>query len=297
MAFGGMPGRFVRAITVRRRAITLISLTVVAYALPAHAEPARDRPPVAGGTTAPESQQLDVIADADHVYYGGARPMRVTYVINGSEPMTVTVDAVRSRDGVTVAHWDQGIVAPGTALVTWDGTSDGRIQPEGLYLFRVTATPVSGGPTQVGGASIRFLRHRYPVRGAHGYGDSGARFGAGRGFGGHQGQDVFADCGTPLVAARGGKVQYRGFHGRAGNYLVIDGAGTDVDYVYAHMREPARFGVGRRVFTGQLIGHVGRTGDATACHLHFEMWSGPGWYAGGAPFDPLALLRAWDRVS
>jgi murein DD-endopeptidase MepM/ murein hydrolase activator NlpD len=139
--------------------------------------------------------------------------------------------------------------------------------------------------------------YRFPVRGAHDYGDVGARFGAGRGGGGHQGQDVFAECGTPVVAARGGVVARRAYQGRAGNYLVIDGAGTGVDYVYAHLREPARFGDGRRVFTGQLIGYVGRTGDATACHLHFEMWSGPGWYAGGAPFDPRASLRAWDRIS
>jgi murein DD-endopeptidase MepM/ murein hydrolase activator NlpD len=138
--------------------------------------------------------------------------------------------------------------------------------------------------------------YRFPVQGAHDYGDAGARFGAGRGFGGHQGQDVFAECGTPVVAARGGKVQQRAYHGRAGNYLVIDGAGTTVDYVYAHLREPGRFDTGRRVLTGQMIGHVGRTGDATACHLHFEMWSGPGWYAGGAAFNPLPLLRAWDRA-
>jgi murein DD-endopeptidase MepM/ murein hydrolase activator NlpD len=46
-----------------------------------------------------------------------------------------------------------------------------------------------------------------------------------------------------------------------------------------------------------LIGYVGRTGDATACHLHFEMWSAPGWYDGGRPFDPLPSLLAWDKSS
>jgi murein DD-endopeptidase MepM/ murein hydrolase activator NlpD len=49
--------------------------------------------------------------------------------------------------------------------------------------------------------------------------------------------------------------------------------------------------------TGQIIGAVGRTGDATACHLHFEMWSAPGWLTGGQPFDPLAFLKAWDVYS
>jgi murein DD-endopeptidase MepM/ murein hydrolase activator NlpD len=92
-------------------------------------------------------------------------------------------------------------------------------------------------------------------------------------------------------------VQFRGFHSRSGNYVVIDGAGTGVDYVYAHLRDPGRFAVGRHVFTGQLIGFVGRTGDASACHLHFETWSPAGWYSGGAPFDPAPWLRAWDKTS
>ena len=48
--------------------------------------------------------------------------------------------------------------------------------------------------------------------------------------------------------------------------------------------------------TGQSIGDVGMTGDATACHLHFEMWGGPGWYTGGAPIDPLPFLKAWDAL-
>ena len=32
------------------------------------------------------------------------------------------------------------------------------------------------------------------------------------------------------------------------------------------------------------------------CHLHFEIWSAPGWYDGGKPFDPLPQLQAWDAA-
>jgi murein DD-endopeptidase MepM/ murein hydrolase activator NlpD len=51
------------------------------------------------------------------------------------------------------------------------------------------------------------------------------------------------------------------------------------------------------VRTGEPIGAVGSTGSSTACHLHFELWTAPGWYEGGSPIDPLALLRKWDSYS
>ena len=54
--------------------------------------------------------------------------------------------------------------------------------------------------------SFRFLDHKFPVRGKHDYGQEMARFGAGRSGHSHQGHDVFAKCGTPLVAARGAEV-------------------------------------------------------------------------------------------
>ena len=67
--------------------------------------------------------------------------------------------------------------------------------------------------------------------------------------------------------------------------------------MYAHLRQPAMVNKGQRVTTGQQVGVVGHTGDATGCHLHFELWTGPGWYDGGKPFDPLPSLQAWDGWS
>jgi murein DD-endopeptidase MepM/ murein hydrolase activator NlpD len=133
----------------------------------------------------------------------------------------------------------------------------------------------------------------FPVRGPHGYGDVGARFGAERPGHRHQGQDVVAPCGTPLVAVRGGTVRWQAFQANAGNYIVIAGD-TGLDYVYMHLQEPALAGRGAAVSAGQTIGAVGATGRASGCHLHFELWTAPGWFEGGRPLDPLASLRSWE---
>ena len=100
-----------------------------------------------------------------------------------------------------------------------------------------------------------------------------------------------------MVAARGGIVKFKQYHSRAGYYLVIDGERTGLDYAYMHLKSAALVDKGDRVRTGQLIGYVGDTGDASGCHLHFEMWKSPGWYSGGSPFDPLPDLLSWDKVS
>jgi murein DD-endopeptidase MepM/ murein hydrolase activator NlpD len=66
---------------------------------------------------------------------------------------------------------------------------------------------------------------------------------------------------------------------------------------YMHLLEPSPLPEGATVRTGEPIGIVGQTGDATACHLHFEIWTAPGWYEGGSPIDPLPFLAEWDGYS
>ena len=95
-------------------------------------------------------------------------------------------------------------------------------------------------PPPLATGSFDLVDHKFPVRGKHTYGTGIAAFGAQRDGHIHQGQDVFANCGTPLVAARGGIVKLNKFEANAGNYIVIDGAGTDVDYVYMHLPSPRR---------------------------------------------------------
>jgi murein DD-endopeptidase MepM/ murein hydrolase activator NlpD len=44
-----------------------------------------------------------------------------------------------------------------------------------------------------------------------------------------------------------------------------------------------------------LVAGASASPGASACHLHFELWTAPGWYSGGQPIDPLPSLQAWDR--
>ena len=149
-----------------------------------------------------------------------------------------------------------------------------------------------GVGTQTGGSAggTATSDGAFPIQGPHTYGDG---LGAGRD---HQGQDLMAKCGKPVVAAQAGRVQFKDSHSSAGNYVVIDGKGGLADTVYMHLREPASVSKGQRVASGETIGRVGDTGNAAACHLHFEMWGGAGWYEGGSPVDPEPHLRRWDRA-
>ena len=128
----------------------------------------------------------------------------------------------------------------------------------------------------------------YPIRGAHQYWEG---FGGARG---HEGVDVGARCGTPLVAAQSGRVRFVKYHPRAGNYLVIDVAESVFDIAYMHLAEPAAAVPGQSVTAGQPVGLVGDTGNASGCHLHFELWEGS-YYGGGAPVDPMPYLLSLDN--
>lgn len=131
----------------------------------------------------------------------------------------------------------------------------------------------------------------FPLRSKVDWGDG---LGAGRG---HQGQDLLTKCRKPVLAAQPGRVQARKRHSAAGNYVVIDGKGKRKDAVYMHLLRKASVHKGERVAAGEKIGLVGKTGRASACHLHFELWGGKGWYEGGSPVDPEPPLRKWKRLT
>jgi murein DD-endopeptidase MepM/ murein hydrolase activator NlpD len=143
------------------------------------------------------------------------------------------------------------------------------------------------GPADAGDQGEADGARTFPVDGGHRWGDG---FGGGRG---HQGQDVMAACGTPLRPVKDAKVRKVATQAAAGRYVVLHDRDSGEDYVYMHM-SAVDVSVGDAVDAGERVGEVGRTGDATACHLHFEQWTSPGWYKGGHAEDPRPLLTSLE---
>ena len=129
----------------------------------------------------------------------------------------------------------------------------------------------------------------HPVKARVDYGESGAQYGADRGGRMHEGQDVFAPAGTPLVAVRGGVVLETGSDGGRGNYLALWSPEARETYVYLHLLEPAPLKRGQRLRAGDRVGRLGCTGSCSGDHLHFEVRRGRSLEA--PPRDPRRLLQ------
>ena len=303
-----------------RKACKIATLALLGLASPAAAAttggaplPAAAPPPPGSPTGAPSTEPsagtiglLAGEAKPLKSFYYGYRSPRLTYTIASSQPQNdLRIDVVNTL-GEVVKSFYRNDVAPELASgLRWDGTTnEGRPARNGHYSFRIgaqtPAAPAARRATQsTTPLTLGFALYGYafPVLGDHEFGLSAGRFGAARSGHTHQGQDVMAACGTPLVAARGGTVQHNRYEASAGYYLVIDGKGTADDFMYAHLAEPSPLQEGETVRTGQPIGRVGDTGNSQGCHLHFEIWGAPGWYEGGSPFDPYPYLLKWDAYS
>ena len=81
----------------------------------------------------------------------------------------------------------------------------------------------------------------FPVRGRHDLGTAVNGFGGGRG---HDGQDIFADCGTPVDAARAGRVVEVATGGAEGNYVVLK-TSDGRQHAYLHLLHPHSVAKGR----------------------------------------------------
>jgi murein DD-endopeptidase MepM/ murein hydrolase activator NlpD len=277
----GLPAALILRAVPSTAQLALVALGAVGMSAGAAAPPAASEFAVAGARVTPQ-----------HAYFAG-RPVRIAFAIHAPAPVALQVDVVREATGDPVRLFALSAVAPGVATrVEWDGlTGGGHVAPGGRYRIRVRAP---GGTARSAGA-LTLRSHVYPIRGPHADRGPIGAFGVARSGGRrHEGFDVVAACGTPLVAARGGRVVRSAYDPVLyGNIVIVRGERTHRDYWYAHLEHPSRLQAGDRVRTGERIGRVGATGNARTigCHLHFEIRSR------GVPIDPRSELHAWDRWS
>lgn len=134
----------------------------------------------------------------------------------------------------------------------------------------------------------------FPVRPPYSYTDS---YGAPRMEGTsyyhrHEGTDIFAGQGTPIVAVVDGIIENVGTASLGGIKLWLRSPGDNWTYYYAHMSGyAAGIRSGLRVKKGDVLGYVGNTGNArgTPPHLHFETH-----VPSGAATNPYPILRRVD---
>ena len=106
--------------------------------------------------------------------------------------------------------------------------------------------------TEVGAVEEPVPVRVFPIAGPHDLERTPTNgFGGGRG---HNGQDMFAACGTPVVASQGGKVREAGYHPVGGNFVVLTEKETGLDAVYMHLAHKPRLRAHETVETDQRIG-------------------------------------------
>lgn len=169
--------------------------------------------------------------------------------------------------------WQYVVVTPGEwgtrELTIREYREDGKVVRTEVLENTVTAEPKTQvakvGTKQVpamGSGSLVF-----PVVGIL-TSNYGPRWG-----GWHNGIDIGAPTGTPILAADSGMVVFRGWSGNYGYMIKIDHGGGNMVTLYAHL---SSFNVelGQTVNKGDVIGYVGNTGYSTGSHLHFEILVG-----------------------
>jgi murein DD-endopeptidase MepM/ murein hydrolase activator NlpD len=107
----------------------------------------------------------------------------------------------------------------------------------------------------------------------------------------HQGIDIFARKGTPVVAISDGVITTKDHTPIGGKTLWLKSANHNWTAYYAHL-DKQKVKEGQYVRKGQVIGTVGNTGNArtTPSHLHFGIYTARG------PVNPLPYVKNSPRV-
>jgi hypothetical protein len=202
--------------------------------------------------------------------------------------VTLTADLAGFPAGTKVVVAD---VSASAGASTPQPTATATAEPSATATPQPTATATPKPRAETPSWKKRLLSKRFvfPVGGKT---TIGGPFGSFRSQGAHQGNDLFADFGTPVVAVADGVIANVGSLPISGNRLWVYADGGD-QFFYAHLASFAPAAVNdRHVEAGTILGYTGNTGDAepTPPHLHFEIHPN-----GGKAVDPNPFLVVWQK--
>jgi peptidoglycan LD-endopeptidase LytH len=217
------------------------------------------------------------------------RPTAIGYAITLKRGQRLDITVTVADDAPAQAFVDvferDAVAAPvpraaGLRALAFEPRADSRL------IVRVQPELLRGGHLRVRARAAPALR--FPVSGAK-VSDLHSVFGDIRDGGRrrHEGVDIFAKRGTPVLAASSGIVTRVNETAIGGRVVWVWDPSRSLSIYYAHL-DQQRVATGARVRAGDLVGTVGNTGNAktTAPHLHFGIYEG-----GRGAIDPDPFIR------
>ena len=208
----------------------------------------------------------------------GARPLAVTLgegqtLWSLARAHGVSVDAIVETNGLrdgNVVRAGRRLMIPGRTAVS---------SPSRLTTARVTARRAGEAfTTAASTTAVRIARgFLWPARG-----QLTSRFGWRR-WRHHDGIDIATPYGSPVYAARPGRVVFAGWYYAYGRAVIVD-HGDGLQTLYGHASKLLVL-TGQPVGQGQLIARVGTSGRSTGPHLHFEV------RVNGSPVNPMRYMN------
>jgi peptidoglycan LD-endopeptidase LytH len=206
------------------------------------------------------------------------RRLVVDITADAIAPTALFVDLFEEREGEPFRRI--------AALDSTAGTLTHDVDHDGVYLLRIQPELLRSGRFVVIVRTVSRIVSPLPSSSAR---DIASSFSAARDAGRreHQGVDIFAPRGTPVVAALDGTAQ-SDTNPLGGNVVWLFAARTGPRFYYAHLDRWEVTG-NAKVRAGDVIGYVGNTGNArtTPPHLHFGIYD-------GRAIDPMPFLQSAD---
>ena len=235
---------------------------------------------------------------------GARRAVTFSFRCPAPRPTALAVELVRASDGAAVKTWTPGAVEPGEVTSSrWNGRIGSAGAKPGRYSFRLTAPArrrrqVRSAAAGTSSATPSTSTTTCSPSAAATTSAAAARASARAARATATRARTCSRAAAPRWSRRAAAgCKFKQYHAAAGNYLVIDAAGTASTTSTCTSPSPRRSRPATASTRASASARSATRATPRGCHLHFELWRGPGWYDGGKPFDPLPSLHAWDAWS